>query len=187
MTLARRPWVRIPLPPLRGDRCPSGLRSTIGNRVGVKSPSWVRIPPDPLQKYMFGTWLSPVEHSLRERGVGGSNPPVPTEGYSRGGVVLTGKAPHSKCGAGNRLGVRVPPPPLCCDATIYGLSVLTDRGAVLRFGRWPDGTPAKATTGCVPVASRASPAACPSLPLLRRPAAKHLRSARPFRLFRRPR
>ncbi len=26
----------------------------------------------------FGTWLSPVEHSLRERGVGGSNPPVPT-------------------------------------------------------------------------------------------------------------
>jgi hypothetical protein len=26
-----------------------------------------------------GTWLSPVEHSLRERGVAGSNPAVPTE------------------------------------------------------------------------------------------------------------
>ena len=26
----------------------------------------------------FGTWLSPVEHSLRERGVAGSNPAVPT-------------------------------------------------------------------------------------------------------------
>ena len=29
---------------------------------------------------VLGTWLSPVEHSLRERGVGGSNPPVPTGG-----------------------------------------------------------------------------------------------------------
>jgi hypothetical protein len=28
------------------DRCPRGLRSTIGNRVGRK-PSWVRIPPCP--------------------------------------------------------------------------------------------------------------------------------------------
>jgi hypothetical protein len=28
------------------DRCPRGLRSTIGNRVGV-TPSWVRIPPCP--------------------------------------------------------------------------------------------------------------------------------------------
>ena len=67
-----------PSAPVR-DRCPSGLRSTIGNRVGVKSPSWVRIPPDPLvmNGRVFGTWLSPVEHSLRERGVGGSNPPVP--------------------------------------------------------------------------------------------------------------
>jgi hypothetical protein len=27
---------------------------------------------------VFGTWLSPVEHSLRERGVAGSNPAVPT-------------------------------------------------------------------------------------------------------------
>src|SRR5690606_36071031 len=29
-----------------------------------------------------------------------------------GGVVLTGKAPHSKCGGRKPLGVRVPPPPL---------------------------------------------------------------------------
>ena len=29
-----------------------------------------------------------------------------------GGVVLTGKAPHSKCGVRKHMGVRVPPPPL---------------------------------------------------------------------------
>lgn len=31
-----------------------------------------------MQVVCFGTWLSPVEHSLRERGVAGSNPAVPT-------------------------------------------------------------------------------------------------------------
>ena len=36
----------------------------------------------------------------------------PTRPDPIGGVVLTGKAPHSKCGVRKHLGVRVPPPPL---------------------------------------------------------------------------
>ncbi len=64
------PWVRIPpSPPLilltvqvlkvykgepilnmfNKERCPSGRRGTIGNRVCVNSAPWVRIPPSPPQ------------------------------------------------------------------------------------------------------------------------------------------
>ena len=33
------------------ERCPSGRRSTTGNRVGVNSVSWVQIPPSPPLHY----------------------------------------------------------------------------------------------------------------------------------------
>jgi hypothetical protein len=45
---------------------------------GVNSPRGFESHPVRSMQETFGTWLSPVEHSLRERGVGGSNPPVPT-------------------------------------------------------------------------------------------------------------
>jgi hypothetical protein len=53
---------------------------------------------------------------------------------SFGGVVLIGKAPHSKCGAGNRMGVRVPPPPLChVDIVSAGYGHKTRPGKHLRL------------------------------------------------------
>lgn len=46
---SRKPLLLAGGPSLELDRCPSGLRSTTGTRVGVTA-SWVRIPPCPYRK-----------------------------------------------------------------------------------------------------------------------------------------
>lgn len=40
-----------------GEECPSGRRSTIGNRVCVNTASWVRIPPPPIALMKLGLQL----------------------------------------------------------------------------------------------------------------------------------
>ena len=60
----------------------------------------------------------------------GFDSPVSILGFDSrflGGLVLTGKAPHSKCGGSNPLGVRVPRPPLTPTIT-YGLARNLGRG-----------------------------------------------------------
>ena len=119
-------WVRIPPPPFpsgkgrdstaRGGRLdgwPSGLRRTIGNRVGASPRGF---ESHPVREWIRSGSMEPglrgVAQSGRALRSGRRGPRFESGRPDLGGVVLTGKAPHSKCGARKRMGVRVPPPPL---------------------------------------------------------------------------
>ena len=47
------------------------------------------LPCQHSDRFRVGTWLSLVEHSVRDAGVGGSNPLVPT-------IEMKGRNPYSK-------------------------------------------------------------------------------------------
>jgi hypothetical protein len=135
-------------PAVRLDGCPSGSRSTIGNRVGLialvgsnPTPSagfWrppgtgsrrsqiarARVPqaPAPAQAPALFRGVAQPGRALRSgrrgRWFKSSLPDwwaltaeCPSREVRQGGVALTGKAPHSKCGGRKPMGVRVPPPP----------------------------------------------------------------------------
>ena len=116
-------WVRIPPPPLSGrrrvrgmkDGWPSGLRRTIGNRVGLRPRGFeshpVRLKHEreirgtamrPATQRSSGAWLSPVERCVRVAEVPGSNPGAPIDkvtaqhdgdpGSTRGGKLATANA-----------------------------------------------------------------------------------------------
>ena len=76
---------------------------------GREVPAIGTLPAPTSHGLALGAWLSPVERCVRVAEVPGSNPGAPTVGFAIrpghgefGGVVLTGKAPHSKCGGLNR-------------------------------------------------------------------------------------
>ena len=53
------------------ERCPSGLRSALGKRVGVNRVSWVRIPPSPLMERQPARGSAPAVYAdLHERQTG---------------------------------------------------------------------------------------------------------------------
>ena len=76
--------LRLPLEGLvpRADGCvqdgwPSGLRRTIGNRVGASPRGFESHPVRCRWFGKYGAWLSPVERCVRDAEVPGSNPGAP--------------------------------------------------------------------------------------------------------------
>ena len=60
------------------DGWPSGLRRTIGNRVGSRPRGFESHPVRVgMTRFVFGAWLSPVERCVRVAEVPGSNPGAP--------------------------------------------------------------------------------------------------------------
>ena len=109
---------------------PSGLRRRPAKALDFAS-AWVRIPLPPLNGTRQYPWKNILDYLMGRAFRATSRDLVQTEG----GVVLIGKAPHSKCGVRKHLGVRVPPPPLNSSPVALHNTEDGDRGVHIH-GAW---------------------------------------------------